>query len=335
MKARVLVAGIASMAVLAMGSVTYTALADTGENGSGTAADAERRAQGRTDQNVDRANQGAEVELNLDLGDGYDRGRLRQLIDEVSNHGGRLSDYLRQRLETVPQRMPGPGADRNADFDGKVTETPSGISIVIDVDGDARTDASGWQTLGAATLALAITLGGEAACLTWLPALAPFCAGISAALGELAKSVVIMYCDGKIGEAEEWGNTVINVAFAAIGGIAWSKTGIGKWMVDEFPGKVAGFGTKVKTLVQSMGWFGSFFQGAGNGAGDFMIELGPFLRRAAEQMSRRAQATDNPTPNDPPAINPPANNPPANNPPQKDPGNTGSERPGRSDKILK
>lgn len=292
-KKRALIAGLVGLAVVVMSSVSFVANAATDPKDLAGAASAAR-------QEIEKRR--TSLDLTFDLGDGFDSGRLDTLINEVQGSKSRLGDIARQRLQSSPARLKGPASDGYVDFDGDLKRDGSKINISIQ-GGEVYANVNWWQTALASTVALIIAVGGDALCVATLsPAAHPFCSGIAGASGELVKNIIVMAIDQKLTDKNEWGNALVNTMFAFIGGVAWAKTGVGKWIADKFPGVLAKLSGMLRSAADKLSnWWSAVKFGCGHTA-DFLIELGPVVRSTADRISHSIAIAENPDRPSPPGV---------------------------------
>ncbi|WP_202875342.1 glycosyl hydrolase family 18 protein [Kribbella albertanoniae] len=145
-----------------------------------------------------------------------------QQFDEIRASGKKLSKVLEERTKGQLQDvMP---TLRYVEFDAE-TKVEGTIATIVIKAPDVEVDATWWQ--GALIVAGSILVGvGAGAACVYAGGPATVCAGVGGFIGEFVNGALTQWADGKLGDADEWANTMAKSIAAGLTtfAIAWAGT---------------------------------------------------------------------------------------------------------------
>jgi alpha-L-arabinofuranosidase B-like protein len=221
-----------------------------------------------------------DVTLTMTAADiGADPATLRQVVNDVNAEDVRNGVSLDQAAKRWVEEYGGdPSGWISIDITASVTADGAGLTFTVPA-AEVQTTAGWWATLLSTVLGIAAGYGLRALCIAGLTAtgvgvaLVPLiCTPFGGAMTALVQSLIVHGIDGDIGTKAFWTDTLIKMAFGAVGGFAWEKWlsawakgagataagRIGNWLRDRVPGISSWFGTSAGTVVEEAGdiWIG-------------------------------------------------------------------------------
>ncbi|WP_327046586.1 GDSL-type esterase/lipase family protein [Microbispora sp. NBC_01189] len=211
-----------------------------------------------------------DVTIELEAG-GFSSAVMTQLLTETQGRNARLSDTIKADVEANPNGMGGDSVEQWADFDGRLTRTPTGIGVVI-AGGVPLTNATFWEGVVAGAVGLLTGIAVRALCLGFMPEAAVFCAVAGAFTGTMVRGMIVQAFDHTLRDPKEWANTMVSAILAGAGAGAWECC-VKVWAKDKLPGYITMAGNGIRKMVDKFwsGW--AALREAVSVAVDFMIEI--------------------------------------------------------------
>ncbi|GAA2654979.1 hypothetical protein [Paractinoplanes durhamensis] len=286
-----LVAVLASAAVVVAGSVAVSAHADVNSAAISAAATSITAAPntgapitvgtGSPSGNVPLSSSRV-IKITADFSSAkYRKVAINEILSEARNKG--IGVYMQQTLAALPAHAPFQERFLNTQFNGSISMSNYILTVTV-TKGEVTTQVNWWQTTIANLTAFVALVTTYGLCAAAFPAagFTPFCGGLSGGVAELVKDVILQGFDHKLASAEEWGNTLVNVLVSA-GLSAFGEAAL-KWGKNTIP-------TLLNTVAQSVKNFGvklSAAWGAIRGvtieSGDYLFTIIPFVRSALSRV---------------------------------------------------
>ncbi|GAA0926810.1 hypothetical protein GCM10009554_07250 [Kribbella koreensis] len=182
-----------------------------------------------------------------------------QQFDAIKAKGQKLSQALEEQTKGQLQDvMP---SLRYIEFDAE-TKVEGTIATITIKAPDVEVDATWWQ--GALIVAGSILIGfGAGAACVYAGGPATVCAGVGGFVGEFVNGALTQWADGKLGDADEWANTMAKSIAAGLMtfAIAWAGT----------PEMLAWYKATSASLVRFVRTVEAFF--GGHAAGDALAGM--------------------------------------------------------------
>lgn len=229
-----------------------------------------------------------DVTVSLDIKVAYDRAALETAIKETNTANVRLSDTIKQQIQTQVVDGPRTGTQGWVDFNGTISATATGLQLTIPRS-EVHTEASWWAGALATAAGVLVGISVRSVCVAGLTlsgaglAIAPICAGIGASVGSLTRSFILMDIDGQFTDPKAWGQALLNAILAGAGAAAWDG-GINVWARDKLPDLLRTMGNGITALAGRLsGWF-SYVGDAMSAAANKMREMADYIPALARQI---------------------------------------------------
>ncbi|MEV0973560.1 FG-GAP-like repeat-containing protein [Microtetraspora glauca] len=193
--------------------------------------------------------------------EGVDPAMVERMIDLEGLDQGRLSDVIKNTIETHPLDLPDPGV-RWFDFDGTVVNANGELAIVIPQE-DVQADMADWViTTVAGTIGQLAGLAAGAICLAAFapaaPAAGPVCGAVFGFTNAFVWNLMASVLSGKdAGTIEVLGAALCTGVVAAVGGALWGNA-LAPWAAEHAQPMLVRVAKVVIDAGRSLGWwFGS------------------------------------------------------------------------------
>jgi lysophospholipase L1-like esterase len=234
-----------------------------------------------------RASAADDVTITLAVS-GLDPVVLQRVVAETQAKNARLSDTLKQDIDTYALKLPRPDASQWVDFNGTLSATAAGPAVTIP-GSELHTDSIWWQKLVAGASGILSGIAARALCVAGSGMIVA-CASIGAFIGSFVTGWILQAYDHTLDDPEQWASTVVFSIAAAVGAAAW-EAGINAWARDTLPGLIKSIGDGVIAVGRKLGgWLGSAAEGVTK-AGTAIKDFSQYIYKAARDYVRPSVVT--------------------------------------------